>query len=69
MATDWAKKDKEHADKLIDGFIRWTNADDEGAITLGRESCCYIRDEIERLRKVETQYIAESLERDFREQR
>lgn len=53
MATDWAMKEKEAADKVIDAFISWTNADDEAFITIGRENCCLIRNEIERLRRVE----------------
>ena len=52
------QREKEHAYELIDALISWTNADDEDAITLGREDCCYLRNEIERLREIEKKYLS-----------
>jgi hypothetical protein len=47
------KRDRQKAEKLLDAFISWTNADHEDSLTIGRNHCCYMRDEIERLRKIE----------------
>jgi hypothetical protein len=48
---DYQAMDQAKAKKLIDAFIEWTNADHEDVLTLSRSQCCYVRDEIERLRK------------------
>jgi len=55
MANNFEEKDHEKAVILLDAFIQWTNADHEGSITLGRNQCCYMRDEIQRLRALEAQ--------------
>ena len=55
MTNNFEEKDHEKAVILIDAFIQWTNADHEGSITLGRNQCCYMRDEIQRLRALEAQ--------------
>ena len=45
------KLDHNKGSELIDSLIQWTNADHEEQITLTRDQCCYIRDEIQRLRE------------------
>jgi hypothetical protein len=47
------QRDRQQAYRLIDAFIAWTNADHEDSLTISRNQCCYMRDEIERLRKIE----------------
>lgn len=47
------QREKERGQKLLDGFISWVNADDEDVVIISRSHGCSMRDEIERLRKVE----------------
>ncbi len=55
---DWGRRDMERGQAIIDSFISWVNADDEDAITISRTKGCYMRDEIERLRKVEAKLVS-----------
>ena len=48
-------KDRERYEALIDGLIRWCNADNEDAITLSRNQVCVIRDGIEDDRRIRAQ--------------
>ncbi len=54
---DYAAKDRAKGVQLLTAFIKWTNADGEDFLSLGRTDCCYMRDEIERLRDLERQYM------------
>jgi hypothetical protein len=49
----WEKQDIQKGKDLLDAFISFVNADEEDAITISRNKGCYMRDEIERLRKIE----------------
>lgn len=49
---DYAAEDQKRGADLLTAFISWVNADDEDSVTIDRGSGCYMRDEIERLRKV-----------------
>lgn len=51
MASDLKLSDQEKGQRTIDEFIRLVNADHDDVISMGRNQACYMRDEIERLRK------------------
>jgi len=51
---DFQKRDQERGAALIDAFIREVNADHSDVITISRNKGCFMRDEIERLRKLES---------------
>lgn len=51
--SEWEIRDRERGQELLDAFISFVNADEEDAITISRNKGCYMRNEIERLRKIE----------------
>jgi len=53
LKRDFAVEDQEKGRLLLDLLIEWTNADNEDVLSLGRNKCCYMRNEIERLRAIE----------------
>lgn len=50
---DYRKRDQEEGARYLDNFIALVNADHTDVIYLGRDQCCLMRDEIERLRRIE----------------
>lgn len=56
--SDFAEADREKAATLLDALIAWTNSDHEDCLTLSRNQCCYMRDEITHLRALEAQLKA-----------
>jgi hypothetical protein len=56
-AATFEERDRERGQQLLDLFISWVNADDEDAIVISRNKGCSMRDEIERLRKVEKELV------------
>lgn len=51
MSKFYEKMDQEHGAALLDAFIAVVNADHDDVIEVTRTHACYMRDEIERLRK------------------
>lgn len=55
---DYKKSDQCAAASLLNALISWVNKDHEDTLTISHNQGCYIRDEIERLRKAEQENVA-----------
>ena len=61
---DYKKSDQCAAASLLNALISWVNKDHEDTLTISHNQGCYIRDEIERLRKAGQENVALRAERD-----
>lgn len=55
---DYKKSDQCAAASLLNALISWVNEDHGDTLTISHNQGCYIRDEIERLRKAEQENVA-----------
>lgn len=60
ISEDFRRKDRERAQALLDAFIKLVNSDQHDIISVGRDHACLMRDEIERLRRVEAESWGQS---------